>query len=96
MLFNNFPPPPLPARKLENKQQKAAQHPNHIRANDKRRQRAVAKYKAAMGDEWVKTFEIGRRLGTQSGSLQYVLRTWLSIGLIERRKADKGYEWRML
>jgi hypothetical protein len=58
--------------------------------------KALARYKAVMGDEWVKSMEIMRRLGTQSGSLQRILNGWHRTGLVERRAADKGYEWRML
>jgi predicted transcriptional regulator len=60
-----------------------------------RREQALARYKAVMGDEWVKTFEIGRRLNAASGSLQKILRGWHHAGLVERRKADKGFEWRL-
>ena len=95
LLFNDFdfpPPPPLMPR---NKQEKAALHPNSVAANNLKRERALSRYKAVMGDEWVKTFEIGRRLGASSGSLQRIMRGWYHAGLIERRDADKGYEWRM-
>jgi hypothetical protein len=57
--------------------------------------KALARYRAVMGNEWVKSMEIMRRLGTHSGSLQRTLNKWYRAGLIERRKADKGYEWRM-
>jgi hypothetical protein len=69
---------------------KRAKSPNH-----KTTLKALARYKAVMGDDWIKTFEIKRRLGAQNGSLQKTLRDWYASGFVERRQADKGYEWRM-
>ena len=56
---------------------------------------APARYRKVMGDEWVKTWEIARRLDTTPSVPQKALTRWLKEGLIERRKADKGYEWRL-
>lgn len=80
----------------------SAQKPNpelrrRVRApTDKSTVKALAKYAEVMGDEWVKSMEIGRRLGVQNGSLQATLRRWYAKGLVDRREADKGYEWKVL
>ena len=97
LLFNNFPPPPprVPAAPLS-KQEKAAQHPNHIGANLKRRNEALARYRKAMNGEWLKTREIAERLNAKRSSVQCILAEWYRAGLIEQRDWSQGYEWRLL
>ena len=93
LLFNNFPPPP--PRVPRSKQEKAAQHPNHIGANLKRRNEALARYRKAMNGEWLKTREIAERLNAKRSSVQCILAEWYRAGLIEQRDWSQGYEWRL-
>jgi hypothetical protein len=75
---------------------KAPRRPRAKSKNHKTTQKALARYREVMGNEWVKTWEIARRLDTIPQVPQKALTRWLKEGLIERRKADKGYKWRML
>lgn len=61
-----------------------------------------AKYRAAMGNEWMETREIERRLGLPSSAARSYLIRRLEEEKVGRRKVgpedswnrNKGYEWR--
>ena len=95
LLFHNFPPPPSTPRTPKNKQEKAAQHPNHIRANYKRRTEAIARYKAVMGNDWWTPRQLGETLGIDRNVPNKVLARWHKLDLVDRRKVGSGYEWRI-
>jgi hypothetical protein len=67
-----------------------------------RRIQTVAKYKAAMGNEWMTTRAIEDRLGSGHSTAGQNLYRYLTLGMVERRNAGntpehnsrKGYEWR--
>lgn len=83
-----------------------AKQPNKVRArnckaaNEARHEQAVARYKAVMGDEWVKTSTIEARLGVGRTFCTGTLNHYLDLELIERRPVGetyirrRGYEWR--
>ena len=83
-----------------------AKQPNKVRernckaANKARHEQAVARYKAVMGTEWVKTSTIEARLGVCRTACTGSLKHYLSIDLIEQRPVGgtyirrRGYEWR--
>ena len=86
MLLGTLPEmvaPPKP------KQTRAAS-PNH-----KSTVKALARYREVMGGEWVRTWEIARRLDAFPSAPQRILNRWLEKGLVERRRVPRGYEWRM-
>ena len=94
LLFNRFSFAP-PVKVPKNKQEKAAQHPNHILANYKKRKEALARYKAVMGDEWWGPRRLGEKLGVDRNVPNKVMVRWHALDLVERRKVGTGYEWRM-
>lgn len=95
LLFGNFPPPPPPPTIPKNKQQKAAMHPNSLRANHRKREEAIARYKAAMGDSWWTPAQLGEMLGVHRNVPNKVMVRWFANGIVDRRKLNTGYEWRM-
>ena len=71
-------------------------------ANDARRTQALARYRAAMGEGWVKKIEIDSRLGLSRSSSDVCLNKWKKMGLVECRPVGgeyancRGYEWRWI
>ena len=94
LLFNRFNFT-APVKVPKNKQEKAAQHPNHIRVNYKRRTEAIARYKAVMKDGWWGPRQLGEILGVDRNVPNKVLARWHKLDLVERRKVGSGYEWRI-
>ena len=94
ILFNNFS---FPAPKImkQTTQEKAARHPNRLRANYKKRKEALARYKAVMGDKWWGPRSLGEKLGVDRNVPNKVMVRWYALDLVERRKVGTGYEWRM-
>lgn len=66
---------------------------NNIAANKAIHEAAVAKYKAAMGDEWVLTTIIESRLGMSRSSCTPNLMKWEDQGIVEKRRKDAGRDW---
>jgi predicted transcriptional regulator len=68
-----------------------------------RTDKAVKRYKKAVGLEWVGTSEVASRLGTTPACVQKTLAKYHAKGILERRNAGgaaydtrfKGYEWRV-
>lgn len=64
--------------------------------------KSEAKYRAVMGNSWMTTTEIERKLGMASSTARDFLMSRFDTGQLERRKAgpadswtrNKGYEWR--
>jgi len=77
---------------------------NVVKANEVLKANTLAKYRAAMGDEWVRTQVIEARLGYARASGTGTLNAWMEDGIVERRKVGgeikwsrcKGYEWRFV
>ena len=73
---------------------------NMAAANKARHEKAVARYRAVMGSEWVHTPTIEARLGLSRTACYETLMTYLKMGLMERRPVgevyvkNKGHEWR--
>ena len=71
-------------------------------ANTARRNGAFERYRAAMGDGWVKKIDIDSRMGLSRSSSDACLKKWEGMGLVERRPVSgsytpcKGYEWRWI
>ena len=89
-----FAPPPKP------KQATPVRIRNMAAANKAKHEKAVARYRAAMGSEWVRTPTIEARLGLCRTACYETLMTYLKMGLMERRPVgevyvkNKGHEWR--
>lgn len=88
-------PPPIKATKLSTEVRYCQN------ANDARHKRAVERYKAVMGTDWVRTKVIESRLGYVQSACYDALNSYLKLGIIERRPVGggvfiriKGYEWR--
>ena len=64
--------------------------------------KADKRYQKAMGDKWMTTRDIERKLGMSSSTARYFLMSRLEVGKLERRKVGSveswtrnlGYEWR--
>lgn len=77
--------------------------PQHNKANVARTDKAVKRYKEAIGPEWISTETVARRLDTTPSCVQKTLAKYHAKGILERRNADgadyytrfKGYEWRV-
>lgn len=77
--------------------------PQHNKANSARTDKAVKRYKKAIGLEWISTETVARRLGTTPACVQKTLAKYHAKDILERRNADgadyytrfKGYEWRV-
>lgn len=77
--------------------------PQHNKANIARVDKAVKRYKKAVGLAWISTSEVASRLGTTPPCVQKTLAKYHAKGILERRNtggADyytrfKGYEWRV-
>ena len=89
-----FAPPP------KTKQATPVRIRNMAAANKARHEKAVARYRAVMGSEWVPTPTIEARLGMSRTACYETLMTYLKLGLMERRPVgeayvkNKGHEWR--
>ena len=89
-----FTPPPKP------KQVVPVRIRNMAAANKARHNKAVARYRAAMGEEWVRTPVIEARMGVCRTACYETLMTYLKMGLLERRPVgevyckNRGHEWR--
>jgi hypothetical protein len=87
-------PPPAPKRPYTPRTWNTGE------ANKARHEQAVAKYKAVMGSEWVKTSTIESRLGVCRTACTGSLNHYLDLELLERRPVGetyvrrRGYEWR--
>ena len=87
-------PPPAPKRPYTPRTWNTGE------ANKARHEQAVARYKAVMGSEWVKTSTIEARRGIHRTACTDALKHYLELELIERRPVGgtyvrtKGYEWR--
>jgi len=63
---------------------------------------ADERYQKAMGDKWMTTRDIEKKLGMSSSTARYFLMSRLEVGKLERRKVGSveswtrnlGYEWR--
>ena len=62
--------------------------------NQTRHQKCVERYRTFMGDRWVTTREVDDWLGWKRGGGE-VLNRWRALGIVECRRAGRGYEWRM-
>ena len=88
-----YEPPPPPQKKQTHKRSMTA-------ANKAKHEQAIARYKAAIGDEWVTTHTIESRLGMSRSTCNKTLHGYVDLGVLERRKVgsqwnrNKGYEWR--
>ena len=83
-----------------------AKKPNMVRsrncaaANKARHDQAVARYKAVMGTDWVRTAVIESRRGVARAACYDALNSYEALGLVEKRPVGgtfvriKGYEWR--
>ena len=95
---------PLSARQPAcEKRQRDAQKAKCMKpAHVARHNASLAKYRKAMGDEWVSTQVIESRLGFARASALGTLREWEEDKIVERRKVGgdenwnlrRGYEWR--
>ena len=70
-------------------------------ANEAKHARTVAKYREVMGDDWVDTRTIEKRLGYSAGSVFSTLDAWAAMRIVERRPRQNkpynrraGWEWR--
>ena len=94
LLAASFPPPPKP------KQATPTRLRNMAAANKAKHEKAVARYRAAMGSEWVRTPVIEARMGVCRTACYETLMTYLKLGLLKRRPVgevyckNKGHEWR--
>ena len=68
--------------------------------SDEWRNKAIARYRAVMNPEgWTRTNDIDARLGREGGA-DRVMKTWIGLGLVERRPVGgvyhqaRGFEWR--
>ena len=67
-----------------------------------RKIQAEERYRRVMGDKWMTTRDIERKLGMSSSTARYFLMSRLEEGKLERRKVgpveswtrNLGYEWR--
>jgi len=69
------------------------------KANQAAHEKALAKFKAVMKDEWVHTIEIENRLGYVRSSCLSTLAVWERKKLIVRRNSKThptGYEWKFV
>jgi hypothetical protein len=66
-------------------------------ANEVKKQKTIARYKAVMGARWVKQQQIEKSLNLASCSASPLLNRWLAEGLTEMRQADgRTKEWRFV
>ena len=81
---------------------KPGTYTRHVAAANKARQeQAQERYKAAMGDEWIGTNRLERRLGYNRSSILSTLVGYAKKGLVEKRPYNnepfncrKGWEWK--
>ena len=67
-----------------------------------RKVQAEERYRRVMGDQWMTTRNIEKKLGMAFSTARYFLMCRFEVGQMERRKAgpidswtrNKGYEWR--
>lgn len=67
-----------------------------------RKIQAEERYRRVMGDQWMTTRDIEKKLGMAFSTARYFLMSRFAAGQMERRKAgpvdswarSKGYEWR--
>ena len=94
LMGERFAPPPKP------KQLNMVRSRNCAAANKARHDQAVARYKAVMGTEWVRTVVIESRRGAARAACYDALNSYEALGLVEKRPVggtlvkNKGYEWR--
>ena len=90
---------PDPNRKIKRPHRHST---NPTAANNARRTKAEARYKAAIGTDWVHKTVIEDRLGISRTASNDALASYLSRGLVERRPIGgvfvqtRGYEWRWI
>ncbi len=68
-------------------------------ANEARRDQAIARYRGAMGSDWITTSVVESRLGICRGGALDQLKKWEGLGLLESRERIPGsrrggFEWR--
>jgi len=69
--------------------------------HEARHSKAVAKYRNAIGKEWLKTVEIAERLGMGRMSIFKQLVRYTELGILERQPVGgkynhhRGWEWRV-
>jgi hypothetical protein len=98
-LGERVPPPYIPKGELQKEWKRS-----HQEANKVSHERAVAKFKSVMTEEWTPTNIIETRLGLTRSSGSPSLYKWEKKGIVERRKVGgaagwtkrKGYEWRFV
>jgi hypothetical protein len=78
-------------------------HPDHMKANMAKVDKARKRIKRVMGDEWVSTPKIDSRLGTSRSSTLATLRSFEARGELACRPLrgepyarNKGYEWKWI
>ena len=83
---------------------KPGTYTRHVAAANKARQeQAQERYKEVMGDEWIGTNRLERRLGYNRSSILSTLVSYEKKGLVEKRpykdepfNCRKGWEWRWI
>ena len=90
LLGTLYVPPPVP----RSKQVRAAQHPNQIAERQKRRDRAMVRYRAAMNGGWRSTTDIAAALGMAIPNTYNTLSKWRKLKLVECRRVGNDAEWR--
>lgn len=78
---------------------------NTANKNVSKREQAIERYRKVMGNDWVKTRTIEKRLGFSRSVAFESLKRWLKAGgIVERRNAGdsfrfsrrEGHEWRFI
>lgn len=91
-----------PTESRREKKKNAPKNPNVANANKVRHNNSFEKYRAALGQDWLTTREIEKRMKLRPRGSGTTLTNWFRQGHLERRPAGgeeynsrKGYEWRI-